>query len=42
MSGDRADLEVPVAAAAIVETLHGLTMADSGKFLRWDGTEHPW
>ena len=42
LSGDRAELEVPDAAAAICETLLGLTMEDSGRFVRWNGSDHPW
>ena len=42
MGTDAAEMEVPVAAGAIVESLLGLTIADSGRFIRWDGTDHPW
>ncbi len=42
MGTDAAELEVPDAAAAIVESLLGLTIEDSGRFIRWDGTDHPW
>ncbi len=42
MGTERAELEVPEAAAAIVDTLLGLTIADSGRFVRWDGADHPW
>lgn len=42
MGTEAAELEVPDAAAAIVDTLLGLTIADSGRFVRWDGTDHPW
>jgi len=42
MGTDAAELEVPEAAGAIVDSLLGLTIADSGSFIRWDGTDHPW
>ena len=42
MGTDAAELEVPDAAAAIIESLLGLTIEDSGRFIRWDGTDHPW
>lgn len=42
MGTEAADLEVPEAAGAITDTLLGLTIADSGRFVRWDGTDHPW
>ena len=33
---------VVVAAGAIVDSLLALTIEDSGRFIRWDGTDHPW
>ena len=42
MGTEAAELEVPDAANAIVESLLGLTIEDSGRFIRWDGTDHPW
>ena len=42
MGTDAAEMEVPVAAGAIAESLLALTIADSGRFIRWDGTDHPW
>ena len=42
MGTDAAELEVPEAAGAIVDSLLGLTIEDSGRFIRWDGTDHPW
>ncbi|MEE2682753.1 MAG: SDR family oxidoreductase [Actinomycetota bacterium] len=42
MGTEAADLEVPEAAAAIVDSLLSLTIEDSGRFIRWDGTDHPW
>lgn len=42
MGGDSADLTSRESAAAIVDTLLGLSSADSGRFLTWDGRDHPW
>ncbi|MBU98034.1 MAG: SDR family oxidoreductase [Acidimicrobiaceae bacterium] len=42
MGTDAAELEVPEAAGAIVDSLLALTIEDSGRFIRWDGTDHPW
>ena len=42
MGTEAAELEVPDAANAIVESLLGLTIEDTGRFIRWDGTDHPW
>lgn len=42
MGGPQASLTVEESAAGVVQTLAGLTVADSGRFLTWDGTEHPW
>ncbi|MGI9621300.1 MAG: SDR family NAD(P)-dependent oxidoreductase [Acidimicrobiales bacterium] len=42
MGTEAAELEVPEAANAIVDSLLGLTIADTGRFIRWDGTDHPW
>jgi len=42
MGGSSAMLGSAEAAEAIVETVSGLTIDDTGRFLRWDGTEHPW
>ena len=42
MGTDAAELEVPEAANAIVNSLLSLTIEDSGRFIRWDGTDHPW
>ena len=42
MGTDAAELEVPEAAGAIVNSLLALTIEDSGRFIRWDGTDHPW
>ena len=42
MGGASADLDPTEAAVQIVDLIEGLTMEQSGKFLRWDGSEHPW
>ncbi|MEL7158681.1 MAG: SDR family NAD(P)-dependent oxidoreductase [Actinomycetota bacterium] len=42
MGGSAASLGVDESAAAIADTVDGLTLADTGRFLRWDGTPHDW
>lgn len=42
MGGPKAAISVEESAAGVVRTLAGLTIADSGRFVKWDGTEHPW
>jgi NAD(P)-dependent dehydrogenase (short-subunit alcohol dehydrogenase family) len=42
MGGDSASLGVEESATAIAETVDRLTLADSGSFLRWDGSPHAW
>jgi NAD(P)-dependent dehydrogenase (short-subunit alcohol dehydrogenase family) len=42
MGGAAAALGVDESAAAIAETVDELTLADSGRFLRWDGSPHDW
>jgi NAD(P)-dependent dehydrogenase (short-subunit alcohol dehydrogenase family) len=42
MGGSRADLDPADAAASIVGLIDGLGLDQSGRFLRWDGTVHPW
>jgi len=42
MGTEAAELEVPEAAGAIIDSLMSLTIEDSGRFIRWDGTDHPW
>jgi NAD(P)-dependent dehydrogenase (short-subunit alcohol dehydrogenase family) len=42
MGGRGGDMDPADAAAAIVATVDDLTLDDSGSFLRWDGTVHPW
>jgi hypothetical protein len=42
MGGANADLDPADAAEQITDLVDGLTMEQSGTFLRWDGSEHPW
>lgn len=42
MGGPSAQLTIAESADAIVRTVDGLTLADSGRFIRWDGSDHPW
>lgn len=42
MGGSGATLSVGESSAGMVELLDGLTAADHGRFLTWDGREHPW
>ena len=42
MGGKGADLEPSEAASGIARVLDSLTIDDSGSFLRWDGSVHPW
>ena len=42
MGGAGADLDPAEAARSIVGLIDGLVTEQSGAFLRWDGTVHPW
>lgn len=42
MGGSSAAISIDESAAALVALVGNLTIADSGRFLRWDGVEHPW
>lgn len=42
MGGPRADLEPATAAASIASVVDHITLEQSGSFLRWDGSVHPW
>lgn len=42
MGGPAASLTATESATAMADTIDRLTMADSGRFIRWDGTDHPW
>ena len=42
MGGDGADITVGESVEGMKGTLERVSLSDSGKFYRWDGTEHPW
>lgn len=42
MGGPAAAVSVEDSANGLVSVLDGLTIADSGRFLTWEGTDHPW
>ena len=42
MGGSSAQMTIDESATAIVDTIGTLTLADSGRFIRWDGQDHPW
>ncbi len=42
MGGTAATLGADESASAIAETIDGLGLVDSGRFVRWDGTAHDW
>lgn len=42
MGGASAPLEPADAAAGVLAVAAALTVEGTGRFLRWDGTEHPW
>jgi NAD(P)-dependent dehydrogenase (short-subunit alcohol dehydrogenase family) len=42
MGGDAATMDAADAATQISALVDRLTLDDSGSFLRWDGTIHPW
>ena len=42
MGGERAPTSVDEGVAAMVQTIETLTPADNGRFLRNDGSTHPW
>jgi NAD(P)-dependent dehydrogenase (short-subunit alcohol dehydrogenase family) len=42
MGGKDAPMTVDESSAAIVSTIQALTLDDTGRFIRWDGGEHPW
>jgi NAD(P)-dependent dehydrogenase (short-subunit alcohol dehydrogenase family) len=42
MGGEGADIEPSEAASGIARALDKLTIDDTGSFLRWDGSVHPW
>jgi NAD(P)-dependent dehydrogenase (short-subunit alcohol dehydrogenase family) len=42
IGGPRAELDAPAAVASLRKVIAGLTSANSGHFLQWDGRELPW
>ena len=42
MGGSSADLTPTESATSIVAAVEALTLDDSGRFINWDGSEHPW
>ena len=42
MGGKGADIEPAEAASGIARVIDKLTIDDTGSFLRWDGSVHPW
>lgn len=42
MAGDVADIEPEESARGVREVIAGMTMADTGKFLKWTGDVHAW
>jgi len=42
MGGQGADIDVHTSVSGMKKVIDGLNLADSGKFLSYDGTEMPW
>lgn len=42
MGGSRAKLTPEQSVTGILDVVEKLTEADAGRFLNWDGSEHPW
>lgn len=42
MGGESAPMTIEESSCAIVATIGALTFADTGRFIRWDGHDHPW
>lgn len=42
MGGPSAAVTIDDSVAGLVSVLDGLTLEDSGRFLTWQGAEHPW
>jgi hypothetical protein len=42
MAGDVADITPEESALGVHMVIAGMTEADSGKFMKWDGGIHPW
>lgn len=42
MGGEHAPMSIDDSSTSVIATLQALTLADSGRFVRWDGFDHPW
>lgn len=42
MGGPRGEISVEESGGGLFRLVDSLTLAQSGRFWRWDGTEHPW
>ncbi len=42
IGGPRGELDVTTSVTGLRKVIAGLTLADSGRFLQWDGRELPW
>lgn len=42
MGGPSADITPTESATAIVANVADLTIEDTGRFIKWDGSDHPW
>jgi NAD(P)-dependent dehydrogenase (short-subunit alcohol dehydrogenase family) len=42
MGGAEAELTVQESVSSLIELIDGLTLSRSGRFLKWNGEEHPW
>ena len=42
MGGPNAALDLADTSATIASTIENLSLRDSGRFVRWDGHDHPW
>lgn len=42
MGGTSAALTIDESASSLADTIGGLSLADTGRFLRWDGADHDW
>lgn len=42
MGGERAELDPARSAAGILDLADGLSTTDGGRFVEWDGTDHPY
>lgn len=42
MGGEHAPMSIDDSSRDVVATLQALTLDDTGRFVRWDGRDHPW